>query len=80
MSDQDTENIDLEQAKWRVRHVQGLLSHHRTKRQQRNHLWRVDELELIDRLSHAHVDLEKVLHRGRAQAKDPLGSLPLPAL
>jgi hypothetical protein len=80
MSHQDVENIDLDQAKWRIRHVEGLLRHHRTKRRRPNFAWHVDRVKLIDRLSHAHVHLEKELRTQGVQSKSGAGKIPLPAL
>ena len=80
MLQHDVETIDLVQAKWRVRHVQGLLSNHRTKRGP-NFAWHIDKVELVDRLSHAHVDLEQELRKGQSHhTKDRVNTLPFPAL
>lgn len=80
MLKQNVENIDLAQAQWRVRHVQGLLRHHRTKRRRPDFSWHVDKVELIDRLSHAHVHLETELRKGAAHSGPDACTLPLPAL
>ncbi|RBP46601.1 hypothetical protein DES53_102993 [Roseimicrobium gellanilyticum] len=80
MLDQNVGDIDLDQAKWRVRHVEGLLRHHRTKRSRPNFAWHVDKLELIDRLSHAHVHLEKELRSLHTHSGLGASTTPLPAL
>ncbi|QIF03271.1 hypothetical protein [Roseimicrobium sp. ORNL1] len=73
------DNIDLHQAKWRLRYVQGLLRHHRTKRRPQNFSWRVEQAELLDRISHAHVHLEEELRKESPGAKKGGCTLPFPA-
>jgi hypothetical protein len=80
MLHQNVENIDLDQVKWRVRHLQGLLRHHRTKLPRKFHSWRVDELELLDRLSLAHGELESKVRSDKSLTKGRRHTLPLPAL
>jgi hypothetical protein len=56
------------------------LRHHRTKRRRPNFAWHVDRVELIDRLSNAHVNLEQELRKEGPQSQGGPGAIPLPAL